>query len=65
MALLFVCVAVGAAVYGGPALPAGLRPKKKYDHAAKTKRLNWVKIPANKARWVFWGRGGREGVTRG
>jgi hypothetical protein len=32
----------------GPALPPGLKPKKKYDHATKTKRLNWVKIPANK-----------------
>ena len=41
-------------VFGAPALPAGLKAKKKYKTKNKTKRINWAELPATKVKGTFW-----------
>lgn len=41
-------------MFGAPALPPGIAPKKKYKPKIKTRRVNWVAIPPAKVVDTFW-----------
>lgn len=40
--------------FGAPALPPGMKAKKKYKTKTKTKRVNWAELPVSKIKGTFW-----------